>query len=181
MATFGSPTRSAVTTARWLVGGSSWGDVVARVGKEFFLDEKLRSLSGDSVATRGRVVGTTLLILQVKDCWRGAAMFPESCVHVECNFDNIVGAGKVLPRLVEVCGSFAFRRASCSSGLKVIRGGLILTHGFLKVRDLHVVDASEVGCIRWILSRAREAVPGAVEEGEGAASRRSNSVSDVRV
>jgi hypothetical protein len=49
------------------------------------------------------------------------------------------------------------------------------------VADLHVVDASEVGCIRWILSRAREAVPGAVEEGEGAASRRSNSVSDVRV
>jgi hypothetical protein len=83
-----------------------------------------------------------------------------------CLFAGLL-ANPDVPLSLEVCGSVAFRRACCSSGFKVIGGGLILTHCFLKVGNLHVVDASEVGCIRWILSRAREAVPGAVEEGEG--------------
>ena len=51
-----------------------------------------------------------------------------------------------------------------------------MKHCFLKVGNLHVVVR-----IRWILNRVREAGPGVVEEGERAASGRSNSFSDVRV
>ena len=65
MAAFSGPTSCAVAITRRLGGLSSKSNVVARVGEELFLDEELRGLSGGGVTSRGRIVGTILLVLQV--------------------------------------------------------------------------------------------------------------------
>ena len=99
----------------------SWGDVIARVGEEFFLDEEFRGLSRSRVAPRSRVVGPILLVLEVKNCWGRPSVLPDCIIDVERCFGSVVGGVDVHSGgQVEIGDSITFSRQSGGTSFEVV-------------------------------------------------------------